>query len=268
MSVRATAVAGRFYPNDPAVLRGDILSYLSPDQQKTSALGCLVPHAGLIYSGSIAGSVFARIEIPESCIILCPNHTGLGRPLAIMSEGEWQTPLGKLPINGELAEKLKREFSPLSEDAEAHYAEHSIEVELPFLQVLRPDVSIVPIALGTSQLEILEGLGKAIARTVEDSGGNVLIIASSDMNHYESDTLTRIKDKKAIDQILALDFRGLFEVVKRESISMCGYGPAVTMLAAVVKLGAVSAELTKYATSADVSGDRGMVVGYAGIVIR
>jgi AmmeMemoRadiSam system protein B len=267
-TIRHPAVAGRFYPKDRDSLLKDLHSYLSPQQATTPAIGCVVPHAGYIYSGAVAGAVYSNVDLPQRIIILCPNHTGKGRPLAIMSNGSWETPLGSVPIDSSLAEALKKRFPPLTEDADAHRSEHAIEVELPFLQVRRPDFTFVPIALGTRQFEILEKLGEAVAETIQAQGGKILIIASSDMNHYENDAVTRIKDHKAIERILALDVRGLFDVVMKEEISMCGFGPTVVMLTAAKRLGATSAELVKYATSGDVSGDRELVVGYAGVVAR
>jgi MEMO1 family protein len=266
---RYPAVAGRFYPADPDVLLSDVQSYLSPHHESTRALGCIVPHAGYIYSGHVAGAVFAQLELPSRCIILCPNHTGRGKALSILSQGTWETPLGPATIDSELAESLKRQCRLLTEDSEAHRDEHAIEVELPFLQALRAEFTFVPIALGTSRFEILEALGLALAAVVKKMQPEpVLLIASSDMNHYESDRITRVKDHKAIARILELDARGLFDVVMREAISMCGFGPAVAMLTAAISLGAKSAELVRYATSGDVSGDREMVVGYAGVVVR
>jgi AmmeMemoRadiSam system protein B len=266
-SIRQPAVAGRFYPRDPNVLRADVHSYLAPQQPTVPALGCVVPHAGYIYSGHIAGAVFTRLELPQHCILMCPNHTGMGQPLSIMSSGAWQTPLGAVLVDSNFARSLKQSFSFLSEDNEAHRAEHGAEVELPFLQALRPDVQFVPIAIGTGRYEILEGLGHAIAEAAAEHKDRILIIASSDMNHYENDAITRVKDRKAIDRILALDPEGLFDVVMREEISMCGYGPTVAMLTAVRQMGATRAELVKYATSGEVSGDRDMVVGYAGLAV-
>lgn len=267
--VRHPAVAGRFYPRDPSDLRQEVDTYLSqsPTQKRVRALGCIAPHAGYMYSGHVAGAVFARVEVPELCLVLCPNHTGMGRPLAIMSEGEWQTPLGEVPIEGEFAALLKKHCSLLSEDSLAHRSEHAAEVELPFLQERQTKLEIVPIALGTSQYEPLALFGNAIVDAIAEYKKPVLIVASSDMNHYESDTVTRVKDRKAIDPILALDARGLYDTVMREQISMCGFGPAVAMLTAAKKLGAKTVELVKYATSGDVSGDRDMVVGYAGVVV-
>jgi AmmeMemoRadiSam system protein B len=198
---------------------------------------------------------------------MCPNHTGIGRALAVMSEGAWETPLGDVPIDHELAEDLKRRFPLLQEDSAAHRAEHATEVELPFLLLRQPEIKFVPITLGTGQFEVLEQLGKALADVIAAQKDSVLIVASSDMNHYESDVVTRAKDHRAIERILTLDPRGLFDVVTQQGISMCGIGPAVAMLTAARQLGAKSAELVKYATSGDVSGDREMVVGYAGVVV-
>jgi MEMO1 family protein len=274
--LRPPAVAGRFYPADPEVLRANVVFFLSSQRERVHAFGCVVPHAGYIYSGEVAGAVFSSIEIPERCIVLCPNHTGRGHPLAVMTEGEWKTPLGNLEIDSQLAKRLLEQFPALAEDSDAHRAEHAIEVELPFLQVERPSVKFVPIAIGTSQLMLLEHLGNSLAQVIQEAAGgsgwqegpaSILMIASSDMNHYEDDTTTRIKDRRAIAKILDLDATGLYETVINESISMCGFGPAVAMLTAARKLGANKAELVQYATSADASGDREMVVGYAGIVV-
>jgi len=168
----------------------------------------------------------------------------------------------------DLARALQTEFPLLSDDADAHHHEHAIEVQLPFLQQKQKQLRFVPIALGTGHFETLERLGQALAEVLRGQQGPVLMVASSDMNHYESDKITRVKDHKAIDRILALDPRGLYDVVMKENISMCGFGPAIVMLTAAKGLGASSAELTRYATSGDVSGDRDMVVGYAGIVVR
>jgi MEMO1 family protein len=267
--VRHPAVAGRFYPHDPEVLRAQVRTYLSRSPRNTPvrALGCIVPHAGYMYSGHVAGAVFSTIEIPELCLVLCPNHTGVGRALAIMSEGEWETPLGNVPIDSTFANALKERCPLLQEDSTAHRSEHAAEVELPFLQMRQPRLRIVPIALGTRQFEALDQFGNALADVIAAQSTRVLIVASSDMNHYESDAITRVKDHKAIESILARDPRGLYDVVMQEHISMCGFGPAIAMLTAAKKLGATSAELVKYATSGEISGDLDMVVGYAGVIV-
>jgi len=267
-TIRHPAVAGRFYPGDPETLLQEVRDYtMQSPRAAVPAFGCIAPHAGYIYSGHVAGAVFESIEVPPACVVLCPNHTGMGRPLAINSEGTWETPLGSIPIDHRLAGILQRRCPELEEDSAAHRSEHAAEVELPFLQVRQANLSFVPIALGTAQFEKLEQLGLALAAAIEEYAARVLIVASSDMNHYESDAATRVKDSAAIDPILKLDARGLYDVVTRQKVSMCGFGPAIAMLTAAKKLGATRAELVKYATSGDISGDRDLVVGYAGIIV-
>lgn len=268
--IREPAVAGRFYPADPRELLRQIETFSAgaAPAKKLRALGCIVPHAGYMYSGHVAGAVYAALELPACYVILCPRHYLEGQAMAIMSEGSWRTPLGEAKIDSELALELKRACPMLREDSVAHRHEHSLEVQLPFLQKLAGDFRFVPVALGTDRYPMFAELGQAIAEVIGKRSEPILIVASSDMNHYESDAVTRQKDQKAIDRILALDPRGLYDVVRREGITMCGYGPAVTMLTAARQLGATRAELIRYATSGDVSGDRDEVVGYAGIVVR
>ncbi len=277
-AVRIPVVAGRFYPSHRDELMRDIREYSGPvPKERVVAIGCIAPHAGYIYSGPVAGAVYSHIEIPEHCVILCPNHTGRGVPLAVMTASSWQTPLGEVAASRDLGYELFRRFPLLEEDSAAHRAEHAIEVQLPFLQMAQKNLHILPLAIGTSDFEVLRGLGEALGdviaardgkvRVDKARGDRVLIVASSDMNHYESDAVTRVKDRKAIDRILALDARGLWETVRKEHISMCGFGPAVIMLTAATHLGATSATLVRYATSGDVSGDFERVVGYAGIVV-
>ena len=269
--VRFPAVAGRFYPSEPEVLSRELEQYLAPPltpaDKIENAIGCVVPHAGYIYSGHVAGAVYRKLPQRSSYIILGPNHFGRGAPLAITSRGTWATPLGEARIDTLLARELIHACHLLNEDAQAHAQEHSLEVQIPFLQHLYKAFSFVPIAIGAGGYAALELVGRGVAKAVSDSQNPVLIIASSDMNHYESDDVTRIKDGKAIEQILALDPVGLYEVVRREDISMCGYGPTVALLTAAKELGVRKAELVKYATSGDVSGDRELVVGYAGIAL-
>src|SRR5712692_4067108 len=178
VTVRHPAVAGRFYPDDPVTLLAEVQSYTTAGKEPIPALGCVVPHAGYMYSGHVAGAVYARLQIPQRCILMCPNHTGMGKPLSIMSEGAWETPMGSVPVDYEIATKLKERFSFLSEDAAAHRFEHAAEVQLPFLQACQPQVMFVPIAVGTSQFEMLDGLGHAIAEVVASREERVLIIAS------------------------------------------------------------------------------------------
>ncbi|HLK34467.1 MAG TPA: AmmeMemoRadiSam system protein B [Terriglobales bacterium] len=267
-TVREPAVAGHFYPRSPQALTQEVSQYTAQAGEKIAALACVVPHAGYMYSGHVAGAVYGRLQLPQRFVILCPNHTGYGRPLAVMTQGAWQTPLGQVQIDTQLGDALRRACPLLEEDELAHRAEHAIEVQLPFLQAAAPGFSFVPIAVGTARYEPLPALGEALASVLKEEPDKVMIISSSDMNHYEPDDITRIKDRKAIDKILALDPRGLYDTVMEESISMCGFGPTVAMLTAARLLGARAAEVIKYATSADVSGDRSAVVGYAGIVIQ
>ena len=264
---RPAAVAGSFYPARPEALTRELAGYLRSTGEKRSAVGCVVPHAGIMYSGHVAGAVYGQLQLPTHFIILCPNHTGQGVALAIMTEGSWETPLGDATIDSGLARALKQACARLEEDIEAHRFEHSLEVQLPFLQQLLAEFRFVPIAIGVGRYPPLEELGHAVAAVVAKTGEPVLVVASSDMNHYESDECTRRKDRKAIDCILALDPKGLFDTVQREQISMCGYGPTVAMLTAAKDLGAREAELIRYATSGDVTGDRSAVVGYAGIIV-
>ncbi len=270
-SVRHPAVAGRFYFAKPDALTRQLDECLPAESQALgkddTVIGCMVPHAGYRYSGPVAGAVFQRLPVRAAYVILCPNHTGRGVPLAIMSKGEWLTPLGAATIDAELAASLQHSCHLLEEDSRAHEDEHAIEVQLPFLQRRVGDFTFVPIAIGVSRYAALEALGHGIAAALKKSPRPVMIVASSDMNHYEPDDVTRVKDRKAIDQILALDPAGLYDVIRKEDISMCGYGPAVAMLTAAKDLGATRAELVRYATSADAGGDRSAVVGYAGIVV-
>src|SRR6202521_6017771 len=243
-AVRTPAVAGRFYPGRAEDLLREVREFTTPSKTpietgRIDAIGCVAPHAGYIYCGSVAGAVYSRLKIPERCVILCPNHTGKGRPLAIMANTTWQTPLGEVAADADMAAPLLRRFPALQEDSAAHRAEHAIEVQLPFLQASRPELQIVPIAIGTSDFDVLRGLGETLADVIADQKEKVLIIASSDMNHYESDTITRVKDHKAIERVLALDARGLWEVVMNEDISMCGFGPTIVMLTAAKLLGEI-----------------------------
>lgn len=270
-AVRPPAVAGRFYPARVEVLSRDLDKYLGGEEAASgkieNALGCVVPHAGYMYSGPVAGAVYSRLPARPSYIILCPNHFGRGAPLAMMTTGTWLTPLGEVAVDGALARAIHQGCHLLLEDAEAHAEEHSLEVQLPFLQRAVKEFTFVPIAIGVSGYAALESVGRGVAQAARNAVSRPLIVASSDMNHYEPDSITRLKDRKAIDAILALDPQRLYEVLRREDISMCGYGPTIAMLTAAKELGATSAELVKYATSADASGDRSAVVGYAGIVV-
>ena len=266
--LRLPAVAGQFYPADPRELTRLIRKFSAenPATPKTRARACLVPHAGYIYSGGVAGAVFARVVLPKKVLVVGVRHSPMGEDLAILSEGAWRTPLGDAPLDASLAQRVKAACPSLREDGVAHSLEHSLEVEIPFLQILDPDFSFVPVAVGTLRFEDLQELGMGLARVLKESQNEILLVVSSDMNHYEPDEATRIKDAKAIDRMEAVDARGLFDVCRKEKISMCGLGPAVAMLTAMKELGVKSGELVRYATSGDVNGDRDAVVGYAGMI--
>ena len=266
--LRLPAVAGRFYPSDPAELTA-LIHKCTPTKSgepRIPVRACLVPHAGYVYSGHVAGAVLSRIAFPRKIIILGVRHYPRGEPAAILSSGAWRTPLGDAPVDEALAEALKKAGPLLREDSVAHSAEHSLEVQVPFLQVLVPEFTFVPVALGTVQFEDLVSTGEAIAQVLESAKESVFLLTTADLNHYEDDATTRIKDRKAIEELLALRARGLYDTCRNHGISMCGLGPAVAMLTALNALGVKRTELVKYATSADVSGDRDSVVGYAGMI--
>lgn len=267
--VRLPAVAGRFYPDQPDRLAEQVASYcVAPAASaRRKALACVVPHAGYRFSGHVAGAVYARLELARHFLLLGPRHYPRGEAQAILSEGSWQTPLGRAEIDTALATELKRACSALVEDEVAHRDEHALEVQLPFLQALAGDFRFVPIALGTRDYGALESLGQAIAAVLALRAEPVLIVASSDMNHYESDEITRRKDRAALDRVQALDPWGLYDVVRREAITMCGVGATISMLTAARLLGARQVELVRYATSGDINGDYREVVGYAGCII-
>ena len=266
--LRLPAVAGQFYPDNPQELAALVERYTKEQRthEKVKVRACLVPHAGYMYSGGVAGAVFSRIILPKKTLLVGVRHHPRGERLAILSEGAWRTPLGDVPIETPLAVQLRKECPRLREDNVAHSREHSLEVELPFLQVLDPGFSFVPVAVGTLRFEELVELGEGIAQVLKENDEEILLVTSSDMNHYEDDETTRRKDHKAIDRMLTLDHKGLYDVCRAEDISMCGLGPAVAMLSAMKRLGVEKAELVRYATSGDISGDREAVVGYAGMI--
>jgi len=268
--IRPPAVAGTFYPADPRELARQIDEFTGAGAAgaKIAARACVVPHAGYMYSGHVAGAVYASIEIPARCILLGPRHYPRGEPMAILTAGSFATPLGEAPIDSAMARELAYECPRLREDAVAHEREHSLEAQIPFLQRLAGEFRFVPVVLSTDRYPAIEELGRAVARVVTARKKPVLVIASSDMNHYESEAVTRAKDQRAIERILALDPRGLYDTVRGEQISMCGYAATVAMLVAMRELGATQAELVRHATSGDINGDREHVVGYAGIVVQ
>jgi AmmeMemoRadiSam system protein B len=265
---RMPAVSGQFYPGTASGLSRALLTLTRDAESPEPAIGVVAPHAGYVYSGAVAGDLFSSVRVPGRAVILGPNHTGVGEDAAIMSNGAWRMPWGDVPIDGELAARLKSACPLLREDSSAHSREHAIEVQLPFLHRFRPDVRIVPVALGRLSLEECRELGENAADAIAGDAGRPLLVASSDMSHYVPDAVARKKDRMAIDRMLALDPEGLYRTVRSERISMCGVVPATVVLFAARRLGATSARLVRYATSGDVSRDFDQVVGYAGLAFR
>ncbi|MDD5156094.1 MAG: AmmeMemoRadiSam system protein B [Candidatus Omnitrophica bacterium] len=271
LKLRAPAVAGQFYPSSPDALKKQIASFIAGpvSVKKTDAIACMLPHAGYMYSGRVAAAALSAINIKNKIILLGPNHTGAGAHFSIMSQGVWQTPLGQVRIDNDLAQAILENSRYLQEDALAHAYEHSLEVELPLLQYFKSDFQIVPIAFLSDELDALKAIGKEIAQGIKGTGlqEQTLIIASSDMTHYEPQSEAQKKDKEAIAAICELDEDRLMQRVRDLDISMCGYAPAVVMLCAARLLGAKQGKLIKYQTSGEATGDYGSVVGYAGMVI-
>ena len=265
---RQPAVAGRFYNASPEKLKKMVEGYVQEGLEKEEAKGVVSPHAGLMYSGAVAGALYSRVKLPETLVLIGPNHTGMGSPVSVFAEGEWGMPFGIVKIEEDLADAIISKSRSAREDYLAHQYEHSLEVQLPFIQYFKQEFRIVPIAMMTTNLEVCRELGESIAEAIKESGAPALIVASSDMTHYEPDKMAREKDEKAIDQILLLDPVSLHRTVEKEGISMCGYAAVTTMLFAASALEATTAELIKYMTSGEVSGDYLQVVGYAGIVVK
>lgn len=270
MNVRYPAVAGSFYESNPARLSAQVDACFAANPAPTAKerfIGAVVPHAGLMYSGHVAAAFYRLAELPKRFIILCPNHTGLGHFAAINREGTWRTPLGEVAIDTKLADALMAKAPLLRQDEAAHAREHSLEVQLPFLQRLLGELTFVPICLGAPRFKMCEEIGNAIADVLSADSAPVGILASSDLNHYEDQNTTMQKDELAIEQVVALDPKELWKVVDESDVSMCGYIPTTTMLIAAKKLGATKARLIKHATSGDINHDYSHVVGYASIII-
>jgi AmmeMemoRadiSam system protein B len=260
-------VAGSFYPAGSQQLRRTVASLVDADRPREPAAGVLVPHAGYIYSGACAGKTFSAVELPERLIILCPNHTGLGPPMATDEAEAWDTPLGPARVDLGLVRRLIEACPPLTADANAHRREHALEVQLPFLQHLRGEsFSFAPICVGTARYEELEELGEALARVLASLGEPCLLVISSDMTHYEPADAARRKDERALGRLERLDAQGLHRVVTSEGITMCGFAPAVAALIALERRGASGGRLVEYTHSGVVTGDDREVVAYAGMV--
>lgn len=274
--MRRPCVAGQFYSGSKDGLRRQIeecfLSDIGPGALPTRGdterdiIGCIVPHAGYMYSGPVAAHVYtelAKQEVPETIIIISPNHTGAGG-LAALSNTDWETPLGVVKTDQETVDSLFRGCESLDLDETAHMYEHSLEVQLPFLQYIYDDFKMVPICMMWPSMEILNEIAECLSEIEKDA----LIIASSDFTHYESHESATKKDNEAISHILNRDEKRFLQTVHENNLSICGHTPIAVCISTVKKLGATKVEMLKYSTSGDVTGDYGQVVGYAGIVMR
>ena len=267
--IRPSAVAGQFYPGTAAALEATIKRLLWY-RDRDDAIAVIAPHAGYIYSGGTAGRVFSRVEVPDRVIVMCPNHTGCGARLAVWPEGKWRIPGAEIPVDSELADAIMKADARFEPDKQAHTMEHAIEVELPFLHALNPKVKIVPIVVSSFPREALIELGLSLAETAMKLDGehDVLFVASTDMSHHVPADVAEKYDKLALERIEALDPRGLYDVCRQHSISMCGVMPSTLALTAAVEMEATTAQIVDYTHSGMVTGDNSSVVGYAGVIVN
>lgn len=264
---RQPVVNGKFYPAEASQLRREIQGFLGPQKDENrSSLLAMVPHAGIVFSGAVAGQTLMQAGLQETVILIGPNHTGRGHPVALWPDGCWQIPGASLPVNQELATALLA-INGVEKDYEAHLFEHSLEVLLPFLHQIQPKTSIVPLCLSNPNPQFLLSLGSGLAQVIKTWKTPVNLVISSDMSHFLPQQQTKDQDSLALAQILALSPLGLYEVVRRKRVSMCGVLPMVTGLQAALSLGASFARLCAYATSGEVTGDYERVVGYAGVLV-
>ena len=272
-AVRRPAVSGRFYPDSREQLEREVRGLITPVlpfSHAATARAAIVPHAGYVYSGVTAALVFARLQLPRLIVILAPNHTGRCEApggVSLWEAGAFETPLGPVPVDAPLADAIRSACPLVGVDHDAHRDEHAIEVELPFIQVRRPDAAIVPLVLAWDDWERARTLGEAVASVVRRSSEPILLLASSDLNHYESAPVSEIKDAQALAAIRDLDGAELLRRCRTERISMCGRAAAATVLAAARALGATTGEVVDYRHSGWVTGDEERVVGYGGVVI-
>ena len=264
---REPAVAHQFYPGDPTTLKETLDRLIPGTSSKQKAIAVVSPHAGYIYSGSVAGETFAAVDIPQNIVVMGPNHHGYGAPVSLMDKGAWSMPLGEVKINTELARQLLAQTDLIEADTLAHRFEHSLEVQVPFLQYFRPDMTLAPMVISHLSFKSCRIVGEALAAAIEQYNKPVLIVASSDMTHYESRESATAKDSLAMQQLQKLDPEGLYNTVLDKKISMCGIMPATIALIAALRLGATKARLIRYTDSGEASGDTNQVVGYAGFVI-
>lgn len=266
---RKPIVAGQFYPGTAQGLREQVEQFMAQaGAPKGRTLLAMAPHAGYVFSGPVAGKTLGQAEVARDVLLLGPNHTGMGKPFSVWNQGAWDMPGGSVPVNQELAEALLKDAQDLSPDTAGHAQEHSLEVILPFLQARRDDLRIVPVAVAEHGLQKLLDVGKAMAKTLKNWLEPVSIVVSSDMSHYVPHALAEERDRLALERIEALDPEGLFNVVRKNNITMCGVLPMTLGLAICRELGATKARITAYDTSATASGDYQRVVGYAGALVE
>jgi AmmeMemoRadiSam system protein B len=269
-AVRMPAVAGAFYPADPAGIAEAVARLVTPGREgpdnPADAIAAVCPHAGWQYSGKLAGRLAASMVVPPRVLVLAPNHTGRGARGAVWPDGVWRLPGLNIPVDAGFCRALCDQSTLLAPDTAAHEDEHAIEVLLPLLAARQPALHIAPVVLGGLSFGECETLAGAIARTVQQADGPTLIVASSDMNHYRTDAETREIDALALAPMEALDAHGLYDAVRKNGITMCGYVPATVALLAARALGATKAARLGYATSADAGGDAERVVGYAAVM--
>lgn len=264
--MRTPAVSGQFYPRSKNDLEREISRCFAgiPPGEK-AALGAVVPHAGYIYSGNTAAYVYSSLPKADTYVLLGPNHTGYGSPVSVSSE-TWSTPLGEVSPDREFIKALPKRIIDMDESAHMH--EHSIEVQLPFLQHRFRDFSIVPICMGMQDEETALEVGTEVALAARKVNKKVVIIASSDFTHYKPDKIARENDAYYIRSILDMDIPDFYRRLQERNASVCGYGAIAAMLTATKNLGAKKASLLKYSTSGDTTGDLAAVVGYAGIIVE
>lgn len=266
---RHPAVSGTFYPSLPGRLRADLREYLARAATPRRAFGVLAPHPALLYGGPVAGAVFGSVVVPDTVVVLAPNHTGRSISLqrgSILLSRAYRTPLGDVPPDHELGEALlERAGSLLIEDMVAHTQEHGVEVLLPFLQMRNRDVRVVPIVLGWRDWARSRSLATILAEAVGDR--DVLVVASSDLSHYETAAQAEASDAVLLEAVMALDGEALVRAVAIESIAMCGVAPAATACEYARLRGASAGELVSYSHSGVVTGDVDRVVGYAGVLL-
>jgi AmmeMemoRadiSam system protein B len=269
---RRAAVAGSFYPGRESALRSAVEEYVV-DAPKEKGIAILSPHAGYMYSGMVAGAVYSRIQISDTVVLLGPMHRYAGAEFALFPEGSWETPFGEVKIDETLADSIAANCVGIEKNAEAHVMEHSLEVQVPFLQYFRPDVKIVPVLVGTWKYDSLKAVGEGLAKSIKAFGKAVVIVASSDMSHTDSSNPAKQKkiselDRQALEKLVSLDDKGFHDFVRRNNISMCGFAPATSAVIAAEALGATSGEIIDYRTSYDITGDYSYVVGYGSVIIK